>query len=56
MRRWLSAPHPVLGGLPLLPRASMGLWPASVLALFARLAVAWGGVFAWHVLQRRGAR
>lgn len=48
-----QAPHALLGGLPPLPRASMGFWPASVLALFVLLAITWGAVFAWHVLDWR---
>ena len=48
-----QAPHPLLGGLPPLPEASMGFWPASVLALCVLLAIAWGAVFAWHVMDWR---
>ncbi len=48
-----QAPHALLGDLPPLPKVSMGFWPASFLALFALLVVAWGGVFAWHVLDWR---
>lgn len=42
-------PEPLLGGLPPMPKATMGFWPGSLLALAVLLALAWGGVLAWHV-------